>query len=1193
MSRSAEQIFHDARGMSAAERDEYLARVCGEDGALRAEVEALLKADAEAGEFLRTSEEAPLAAGATAGSTPREHEGQLIGRYKLLQPIGEGGFGSVWMAEQREPVKRRVALKIIKLGMDTRQVIARFEAERQALAMMDHPNIAKVLDAGATETGRLYFVMEYIKGVPILEYCDTGKLDTRARLGLFASVCHAIQHAHQKGIIHRDIKPSNVLVTMHDGVAVPKVIDFGIAKATSSELTQRTLFTEHRQLIGTPAYMSPEQAEMSGLDIDTRSDIYSLGVLLYELLTGTTPFDSKSLMEAGFAEMMRIIREVEPHKPSTRLSSLGDTPPGARTAQQRQAGDIRKLGLILRGDLDWIVMKCLEKDRARRYETANGLAADIKRHLNDETVTAGAPSAGYRLRKFVRRNRVRVIAGGVVAGALVLGVVGTTSGMIWALNERDRANAASTRAVLAAESEAKAKVQAQENEKKAIAEAKRAEATSKFVTTALRAGDAETAGYVAGTAGAGQDMTILAAMDYAIKDIDSGRFKDDPETEASLRDTIGMILMNNGRLARSEPLFRDAMEKRRRVLGSEHPDTLTSNSNMGGLLQAQGRPAEAEPYLREALEGRRRVLGNEHPQTLTSISNMASLLQAQGKLTEAEPYAREALDGRRRVLGDEHAETLSSICNMGTLLQEQGRSAEAEPYTREALANFRRVLGEEHPDTLTAINNMGNLLRAQGKLAEAEPYFREALERRRRVLGDEHPSTVMSISNLGVLLRDRGKLTEAEPYYREALERRRHLLGDEHPDTLGSILNMGSLLRTHGKLAEAEPYLREAMEKLRRVLGDEHPDTLISINNMGNLLRQRGKLPEAEQYAREALERCRRVLGDEHPSTLTSINNMGLLLQAQGRLPEAEAYLRETLETRRRVAGDEHHDTLNTINNLGFLLQSQGRAEAEPLFCEVLETRRRVLGDEHLDTLTSIHNIGNLLQTLGKLNEAEPYYRDVLEKRRRVLGDGHPNTLTSIITLGILLQEQGRLTEAESCFREALETRQRLFKGDHPEVANSLHYAGSVRQAMGRAAEAEALLVQALGMRQRLFKGDRSDVATNLSALAHTREALGKTAEARQGFDQAIAMLRRLSRDGSALLARVLWRSGSARFENKGGADAAAALTELEEAVAMAEKFLPPGPPEHPHLREYRETLAKCRAALAEQGKPDAKGGGG
>jgi len=439
MPRTPEDIFHDAREIAdPAERLAFLDDACGGDKSLRARVDALLAADAEAGSFLKTAHPHDPARDPDATETmsrvhrgsnaPAEQAGQVIDRYKLLQQIGEGGFGTVWMAEQKTPVKRRVALKVIKLGMDTKLIIARFDVERQALAMMDHPNIAKVFDAGATETGRPYFVMELVRGIPILEYCDTEKLDTKARLKLFILVCNAIQHAHQKGIIHRDIKPSNVLVTLHDGEPVPKVIDFGIAKATNQELTQQTLYTEFNQMIGTPAYMSPEQAEMSGLDIDTRADIYSLGVLLYELLTGTTPFDHKELMQRGFAEMMRIIREETPHKPSTRLSTLGET--AARTAEQRHT-DLKKLGLVLRGDLDWIVMRCLEKNRTRRYDTATSLAADINRHLSDEPVEAGPPSAAYKVRKFVRRNKGLVVASSVVAVTLLLGIVGTSIGL-WA-----------------------------------------------------------------------------------------------------------------------------------------------------------------------------------------------------------------------------------------------------------------------------------------------------------------------------------------------------------------------------------------------------------------------------------------------------------------------------------------------------------------------------------------------------------------------------------------------------------------------------------------------------------------------------------------------------------------------------------------------------------------------------------------
>ena len=419
------EIFADAlEKADAAERDAYLSQACGEDAQLRQHVEALLQAHQKAGAFLEEPAPPPPGIRIVLAAPLTEKPGDKIGHYKLLEQIGEGGCGVVYMAEQEEPIRRRVAFKVIKLGMDTKQVVARFEAERQALALMDHPNIAKVLDAGATDTGRPYFVMELVRGIKITDYCDQNNLSTEERLNLFVQICHAIQHAHQKGIIHRDIKPSNILVTLHDGVPVPKVIDFGIAKATGQRLTDKTLFTAFQQFVGTPAYMSPEQAEMSGLDVDTRSDIYALGVLLYELLTGQTPFEQKALVAAGLDEMRRIIREQEPVRPSTRLSTLAD-PERTTVAKRRGAGPPQLIHL-LRGDLDWIVMKALEKDRTLRYDTANGLAMDVERFQNHEPVVARPQSTVYRVRKFVRRNRVMVAAAATVGVVLVLGILGIT-----------------------------------------------------------------------------------------------------------------------------------------------------------------------------------------------------------------------------------------------------------------------------------------------------------------------------------------------------------------------------------------------------------------------------------------------------------------------------------------------------------------------------------------------------------------------------------------------------------------------------------------------------------------------------------------------------------------------------------------------------------------------------------------------
>jgi tetratricopeptide (TPR) repeat protein/tRNA A-37 threonylcarbamoyl transferase component Bud32 len=892
------RVFLELAELPGAARAAALARACGGDPALRREVEALLRADGAAGAFLSS----PTAAAAppAAGEAPVE-AGQMIGRYKLLQSIGEGGMGAVWLAEQREPVKRRVALKIIKLGMDTKQVIARFEAERQALALMDHLNIAKVLDAGSTESGRPYFVMEYINGVPILEYCDRERLATKERLELFVSVCHAIQHAHQKGVIHRDIKPSNVLVTLHDGVPVPKVIDFGIAKATSAELTSKTLFTEHRQLIGTPAYMSPEQAEMSGLDIDTRSDVYSLGVLLYELLTGTTPFDIRALLESGFAEMMRAIREDEPHKPSTRVSSLGDT--AARTAEVRRV-DTKKLGASLRGDLDWIVMKCLEKDRTRRYESASGLAADIKRHLGDEPVTAGPPGAAYQLRKFVKRHRGRVIAGVVVALVLVLGVVGTTAGLIRALAESERADGEASKAKLAAAAEAAAKVTAQENEQLARAEARRAEAAKEeeararrraetirdFVIVALKAGDAH-------NAGGGQDVTILSAMDGAIADIESGRFGDDPEIEAALKSTIALILRNNGRLDEALALNEDALATHRRLHPGDHADVAASLNGVASVLSALGRRAETERLMRESLEMYRRLYEGDNRHVAALLNNLGELLDSVGRAAEAEPMLVQALEMHRRLLPGDHRDVAMSLDNLAKVRDSLGRYDEAEALYLEALEMRRRLHGGDHPDLAVGLNNLGVLRSSQGRMSEAEPLLVQALEMRRRLFEGDHPVVAEALGNLAMTRLALGRLAEAEPLIAEGLEMNRRLFPGDHPGVAHSLYTLSAVQLSLGHAAEAESVCLEAVEMHRRLFPGDHLGVAMSLVNLTRARQALHRPAEARASLDEAVAMLRRLSPGGSIHLVNTLLRSGLARlddnhDAAAALPELEEALR-------------------------------------------------------------------------------------------------------------------------------------------------------------------------------------------------------------------------------------------------------------------------------------------------------------
>jgi serine/threonine protein kinase/tetratricopeptide (TPR) repeat protein len=730
-----------------------------------------------------------------------EKPGDKISHYKLLQQIGEGGCGVVYMAEQEEPVRRRVALKVIKLGMDTKQVIARFEAERQALALMDHPNIAKVLDAGATETGRPFFVMELVRGIRITDYCDQNNLSTRDRLGLFVDVCRAIQHAHQKGVIHRDIKPSNILVTSHDGVPLPKVIDFGIAKATNNQrLTDKTLFTAFEQFIGTPAYMSPEQAEMSALDVDTRSDIYALGVLLYELLTGRTPFDAKRLLEAGFDEIRRIIREEEPPRPSTRISTLDVSE--QTTVARHQGSEPPRLIHLVAGDLDWIVMKAMEKDRTRRYETANGLAVDIARFLCDEPIVARPPSSLYRFQKLVRRNKLAVAAATAVICALILGLGIAT----WQfLRERQ----ARQRAVAAEQEQVRLRHEAE-------TEAAKSRQVAQFLKDMLQG--------VGPSVALGRDTTMLREIVDKTADHIGKDLKDQPEVEIELRLTLAQVYFDLELYKKMEETARETLRLAQAHFGEENLAAADALGQIGRALVSLREVDESEVFTRRAIAMQRKLRGEDSLQEADALCNLSEVLDHRAGLNkdqqdifnEAETACRECLRIRRKRLGNGAGDVGWALATLGNSLQRQGKLAEAESAAREALAIDQKVYGAEHSYAAHRASLLGTILWQEGKAEEAETYLHKALEIAERIEGKGKLSQLWFHYNLAEALQMQTKLDEAEIHYREAVTIATTEMDADWADLPLLIADLAACLCQNGKLGEARPFAEEAVALCQR-----------------------------------------------------------------------------------------------------------------------------------------------------------------------------------------------------------------------------------------------------------------------------------------------------------------------------------------------------------------------------------------
>ncbi|MDT8302999.1 MAG: serine/threonine-protein kinase [Sedimentisphaerales bacterium] len=780
-----------------------------------------------------------------------------IGSYKLLSILGEGGFSIVYLAEQDKPVRRRVALKVIKPGMDTKQVIARFKAERQTLAMLEHPNIAPVFDAGTTEGGLPYFVMENVKGVPIIEHCDRNKLTIDERLHLFLQACEGIEYAHQKGIIHRDVKPSNILVSVQGEKAVLKIIDFGVAKAIAQPLTDRTLYTEQGQFIGTPEYMSPEQMEMGAQDIDTRSDVYSLGVLLYELLIGAMPFDSQMLRKGGVENIRKVVLEQEPKKPSTRLTSLGDEAP--RIAEERST-DVANLTRRLRRELEWIPLKAMRKDRTRRYRSASELGDDISNYLNGIPLIAGPESTVYRLKKLVRRNLALVSGVLVVLAVMVAGSIISTTFAVKA--SRARADAVAAR-------------------DEAERQAKTSQAVSDFLRDDLLA---SVDPYVT----QGREVTVRSFLDVASAELE-GKFKQEPLVEASIRHTLGNTYRNIGDFGPAEKHLERAYNIQRDQLGQEHPETLGTMEGLARVYWRQGRYDKAQQIFNKTVEGRRKVLGDEHPETLYSMNDLAMLYYSQGRYAEAESLYTTMLQISRAILGDE-IRTVLFMGNLATVYRSQGRYSEAEPLYVRAMEQSQRLLGEEHPDTLYCMNGLAMLWIDQSRYEEAEALLLKVLDIEYLVLGEEHLDTLYSLNGLAALYTAQRRYEEAEKLLLNVVNIGQLTLGEEHPTTLTSVNCLGRLYYKMSRYSDSELLLVNALQSRQFVLGNEHPDTLESKNDLAVLYRKQARYEEAETLLLAAVEGRRLKLGETHPNTLESWKNLIELYEDWGKAEKSEEW---------------------------------------------------------------------------------------------------------------------------------------------------------------------------------------------------------------------------------------------------------------------------------------------------------------
>jgi non-specific serine/threonine protein kinase/serine/threonine-protein kinase len=971
-----DRLFDEALDLAPEERQRFLETRCPPE--LRGEVERLLAGSSRVDEFLPSGEALRGDLARTLFDELERGEGapgpgDLIDGFRLVRRVGEGGMGEVWEAQQESPVRRRVALKLVKLGIESKRVVARFDSERQALALMNHRNVAQVFGGGATGGGRPYFVMEFVPGTSVTQYCRDNGLSVDSRLDLFLQICEGVQHAHHKGVVHRDLKPSNILVTEEEGGPVPKIIDFGVARALDTRLSAGTALTEHGQIVGTPEYMSPEQADPTAQDIDTRADVYALGVLLYELLAGVRPFDAEDLRALGFLELLRRIRETDPQRPSLR----------AEPTQSRR----------LRGDLDWIVMKALEKDRARRYVSPHEMAEDVRRHLQNEPVLAGPPSRAYRLGKLVRRHRTTV-------AALAAGVLALVAGAAIAVHQAIRA----TRA-----------------EKAALADAETARQVSDFVVSLFEVSDPNV--------GKGATITARELLDRGASRM-QGPLAGQPLVRARLETLTGDIYRKLGLFESARPLLEEALAARESALGTNDPETILTLRALGRLHTDRGENAKAEETLREALARSEAAARRDPAEEARVRCEIGDVLRTVARYREAEEQFRLCVAGLTRARGPKHKDVGSAWASLAGGLSLAGKLAESETAFRTGLATLEAALGPDDPEVAVTLNNLSVTLVRAGRLDEARDCLVRAIAISEKIYGPHHPAVASKLAALGGIYGRQGRLDESLALLERALAIRERVYGPEHAMSAAVAKNVGLTLVLMGEYEKARLSLERTLAIERKTLGPDHPQTAWTERRLGSLYMRRGDLAAAEASYRRALASTEKTVGLEHIEAVDGLRGLAKVAVERGRLEEADELLARAMAVAEKASAT--NPEISTVaKTLGELRLRQRRfADSE----QALERARSMFPPTHPAQVETLVLLGDVQAAQARLAEAEALYRQGLAVAEKAHGGSHPDVALALHGLGTTLSRRGEAEEAAGCLARALAIRRQVLGGQNPDT---------------------------------------------------------------------------------------------------------------------------------------------------------------